>query len=63
MFSQSLTLPNPPSIVEYKSLKFLIMDAPSTRLKYIFICKYMNYKIYCLLNIYIFIIIEFYIIS
>ncbi|KAG4092647.1 dual specificity protein phosphatase CDC14B [Neocallimastix lanati (nom. inval.)] len=30
MFSQSLTLPNPPSIVEYKSLKFLIMDAPST---------------------------------
>jgi len=30
MFSQNIVLPNPPSLVEYKSLRFLIMDAPST---------------------------------
>ncbi|ORX85654.1 phosphatases II [Anaeromyces robustus] len=30
MFNQNITLPNPPSLVEYKSIRFLIMDAPST---------------------------------
>jgi len=35
MYTQNIILPNPPSLIEYKTLKFLIMDAPSTRLIYI----------------------------
>ncbi|ORX46180.1 dual specificity protein phosphatase CDC14B [Piromyces finnis] len=30
MYNQNIILPNPPSLIEYKSLRFLIMDAPST---------------------------------
>jgi len=44
MFSQNIILPNPPSLVEYKSLRFLIMDAPSTRLILIKIISHCNMK-------------------
>jgi len=45
MFSQNIILPNPPSLVEYKSLRFLIMDAPSTSNLEIYIQEMKKYNV------------------
>ncbi|KAG4089233.1 phosphatases II [Neocallimastix lanati (nom. inval.)] len=45
MYTQNIILPNPPSLIEYKTLKFLIMDAPSTSNLDIYIEEMKKYNV------------------